>query len=237
MYRVLRESLAGTDTPHPVRIWNFIPSIHQSMPAAPGEPHLDRYRIFNLGRFDAFSDWFGDLSTAPGTMPTATGIGHRGHELAIHILAAPTPGDPIENPRQRPAFRYSARYGPRPPCFARATRATINGRNLLLIGGTASVRGEDSVHHGSLAAQLDESVENLAILLRCVVDDPAPLRLITEARVYFVHATDAEMLESELARRLPGVHRPELIQADICREELLVEIEAVADLSPKPPAS
>ena len=32
----------------------------------------------------------------------------------------------MENPRQTPSYRYSERYGPSPPCFARATLAALS---------------------------------------------------------------------------------------------------------------
>jgi chorismate lyase / 3-hydroxybenzoate synthase len=226
MYGLVRTALAEAAAPHPVRIWNFLPGIH-----TPIDGGLDRYRAFNLGRFDAFERWFGDPDSFASNLPTATGIGHHGHELAVHVLGATAPGHPVENSRQRPAFRYSRRYGPRPPCFSRATRASLRGADVLLIGGTASVRDEDSVHHGSLTAQLAESVQNLESLLRPVQDVADPLGSIVEARVYFVRPGDADAIRAALAASLPSVRHLELVNADICRAELLVEIEALASLT------
>ena len=42
-------------------------------------------------------------------------------DLMIDALSAASPGIAVENPRQIPSYRYARRYGPRPPCFARAT--------------------------------------------------------------------------------------------------------------------
>jgi chorismate lyase/3-hydroxybenzoate synthase len=229
MYAAVRAALESTGAPHPVRMWNFIPAIND--PIAEGQ--LDLYRAFNLGRFEAFERWFGDPAAFARVLPTATGVGHRGHDLVVHALGAVTAGEPLENPRQRPAFRYSRRYGPRPPCFARATRTRLRGRDVLLIGGTASVRGEDSVHQGTLAGQVEESIENLRSLILAATQGPEPLRRITEARVYHVRPEDAASLRSAIAAHLPAVRTLEMVRADICREELLVEIEAVADLSPR----
>ena len=47
-----------------------------------------------------------------------------------HQTQNSAPGVAIENPRQTPSYHYSRRYGPRPPCFARATRFG----SLLFIG-------------------------------------------------------------------------------------------------------
>ena len=223
MYRAVRDTLAAAGAPHPVRIWNFIPGVHEIL--AEG---LDRYQVFNMGRFDGFSEWLGGPDRFPDLLPTATGVGHAGHALAVFALGAAEPGRPVENPRQHPAFRYSRRYGPRPPCFARATRVRLHGAPCLLIGGTASVRGEDSMHEGSLHGQLDEMFENL----RSLVGGPEGLDGIRDARVYHRRAADAQRIREEVSTRLNGLERVELVQADICRRELLVELEAVANAPP-----
>ena len=66
-----------------------------------------------------------------------------------------------------PRSDYSSRYGPLPPCFARGTIIThpVSGRRMLLAAGTASIRGEESVHVGDLRSQMRETLENLASLL------------------------------------------------------------------------
>lgn len=230
LYGKIRHTMAASMGPHPIRIWNFIPGIH-----APMGRGLDRYHTFNQGRFEAFRNWFGDPSKFAMSLPTATGVGHLVHELSIHALGAAQPGRPIENPRQRPAFRYSKRFGPSPPCFARATLAMLPDGLKLLIGGTASVCGEDSMHPASLESQLDELFCNLQSLLECGQRDPAAsLDAICEARVYHRHSNHRGDLESAIARRLPQARRIEMVRADICRPELLLEVEALADVSDWP---
>ncbi len=97
---------------------------------------------------------------------TASAVGIKGSDLSIHCLALEEPGTPVENPRQTPAWQYSARYGPLPPCFSRATIVDLAGRRTLLIGGTASVVGEDSRHAGQFDAQVEETLLNLEALIR-----------------------------------------------------------------------
>lgn len=220
VYRAIRDALLAAGTPHPIRMWNFIPGIHE--PVAEG---IDRYQAFNMGRFDGFSEWLGAAERFPELLPTATGVGHEGHALLVFALGAAAPGSPVDNPRQRPAFRYSRRYGPRPPCFARATRAALPEGASLLIGGTASVRGEDSMHVGSLNGQLTEMFDNLGVL----VGGEETLGLIRDARVYYRRGPDALRIRDAVTARLPGARRVELVRADLCRRELLVELEAVAE--------
>lgn len=216
---------------HLVRLWNFIPAIHDPL----GE-NLDRYRVFNLGRFDAFAQSLGGDQAFARHLPTATGVGHAGRDLVIHALLSAEPGLHIENPRQTPAYRYSADHGPLPPCFA---RATITGSRLL-VGGTSSVRREESMHRGDIPSQLAETLDNLAALINAarrgldpsLADEPADaaLRRFVHARLYHTPSTDERTLRQALARRMPDVVN-EMIRADICRRELDVEIEGVVDLS------
>lgn len=221
-YLALAQATSSSPHPHLVRVWNFIPGIHDTM----GDG-LDRYKVFNQGRYEALARWFGSQSF-PRRLPTATGVGCRGDDLIVHALAAASPGTGIENPRQRPAFEYSPRFGPRPPCFARATRATLRGRDLLLVGGTASVRGEESVHPGAARLQIRETLENLAALLAQVRQS---LSALSSVRIYIKPGVDPPEIMRELSASLPPRCEVEVVDAAICRQELLVEVEGLAELS------
>ena len=102
-YRTLAESLRASGH-HPVRFWNFVPGIHADM----GDG-LDRYMVFNAGRYAAFQEWFGQAALFTRTVPTASAVGIGSGALAIHALGGRDAGLPVENPRQVPAYRYSAR--------------------------------------------------------------------------------------------------------------------------------
>jgi len=225
-YRRVREVLSSSDASHPIRLWNFVPGILQPM-----DRELNRYQVFNAGRHDSFCEWFGDPSRfAPG-MPTATGVGHEGRDLLVFCLSSAQPGRPYENPRQRSAYSYSRRYGPLPPCFSRAMRVEIgepDGR--LLIGGTASVRGEETVNPGSLEHQLEETFLNMEELVATAAAENVRdvRRCFLEMRSYHVHPEHASRIRTAILSRFPHVRRLESMQADICRGDLLVEIEAVA---------
>jgi chorismate lyase/3-hydroxybenzoate synthase len=222
-------AVAGTAAPYPVRMWNYLPGIHDAM--GPGQ---DRYRRFNVARHRAMSRRFGARAVARGDLPAASCIGHVGTDAVIHVLGAVAPGEPVENPRQVPAFAYSRKYGERPPCFSRATVARLGGRRVILVAGTASVLGEDSAHEGRLMEQATETLANLsAVVGRAREKAGAPggwdLRDLAEVRVY--HKREAD--RARLVGRLASLGPIEWVRADICREELLVEIEAVAHV-PEP---
>lgn len=255
------QALAGALTQagcHPVRFWNFIPGIHAAMdvetsgapsadqptvedgsPAAAANAHpRDRYMVFNAGRFAAFASTYGSPAAFSRSLPTASAVGVREGPLVIHALGLEEPGRPLENPRQVPAYAYSRRYGPLPPCFARATlvQAPREERPWLLVGGTASILGEDSIHVRDPKRQAVETFENLGRLVETARasaqsrESGDPLAAFRDLRVYIVRDEDADVLRAMVQERFPATTRVEYAQADLCRQELLVEIEGLATL-------
>jgi chorismate lyase / 3-hydroxybenzoate synthase len=211
-----------------IRLWNYLPDPNGQM--APG---LDRYMVFNAGRHHGYAHWTMPTGTPLSSLPTASAVGVESRDLVVQCLASTSPGHSIENPRQRPAWTYSARYGPKPPSFARATMARVASRQRLLIAGTASIVGEDSMHVGDLAGQLGETFTNLASVIHAAAgahdrtgDD---LSRLTDVRVYVARPQDSSAIEAAVRARCPGAWR-ELVIARLCRPELLVEIEGIADL-------
>jgi chorismate lyase/3-hydroxybenzoate synthase len=201
--------------------------------------------VFNAGRFHAFSDLYGSAQLFARALPTASAVGIDSGPLVIHALGDIAPGTPLENPRQVPAYSYSRRYGPLPPCFARATLIEREpGDHRLLIGGTASIIGEDSRHARDPRRQALETFDNLAELVasasarvhtastgRSTLPPVAdPLDALTDLRVYFVHPDHAALVRDLVLARFHRSARIEFTRADLCRAELLVEIEGLARL-------
>jgi chorismate lyase / 3-hydroxybenzoate synthase len=196
--------------------------------------------VFNSGRFRAFNDWFGSRADVEQSVATASATGHWGRDLVVHCLASESPGVAVNNPRQVAPYHYSERFGPLPPCFARATKLRHDATTLLFVGGTASVRGEDSMHAGDLVAQCRETFVNLAALIATATNQkpaptiakPAPLlAAFREARVYHPDPADEPRILWMIRENFPALARIELLPADLCRPELLVEIEGIADLN------
>ena len=223
VYAALSEVIASRQGRHPVRFWNHIPDIRRT-----GAEGLDRYMVFNAGRFAACSQWFGSPDAFERLLPTASAVGHAGADLVVHVLACDQAGRAVENPRQVPSYRYSRRFGPRPPCFARATAVKLGAGDAttILVGGTASIRGEESMHVGNLAAQGEETFENLGALVRAA--GGAGLASFEALRVYYVHDADRTAIERLVAAAFPTLTGIEYARADLCRPDLLVEIEGVA---------
>ncbi len=220
------------------RFWNFLPG---NLDHTQGG--LDRYSVFNAGRFAAFAQWFGDPTPRRHpvldrdhlhrSIPTATQVGHTGDDLIIHALAAALPGRPVENPRQRSAYRYSAKQGPIAPCFARATLmpATAGVPRMLLIGSTASVCGEASMHTGDLVAQTAETFRNLDALIRAA--GGSGIHALQSLRVYHAHANHRTAARQAVAEHVDPIDAaPDIdwVHASLCRADLNIAIEGVATL-------
>jgi enamine deaminase RidA (YjgF/YER057c/UK114 family) len=104
----------------------------------------------------------------------------------------------------------------------------------LFVSGTASIVGHETVHRGDVAAQARETMTNIAALL-----DEAN-RVVGSARyfldglkfkVYVRQPADLRAIEGTLAASLRPSTSVVYLQADVCREDLLVEIEATAKRS------
>ena len=227
VYMQIADLLSAAPASRPIRFWNHICHIHEAQ-----GPAMDRYMVFNVGRFRAFSQWYGDQTNFDKCVATATGVGCLGDDIFIHVLAADQDGIAIANPRQVQPHRYSSRFGPRPPCFARATLLPTSSREyMLMIGGTASIRGEESMFVGNLQRQLDETFENLRALVTHAgeqVGRSANLTNITDLRIYVSQPSTTHQIESATRAAMPQATQVQLLSADLCRQELMVEIEGRA---------
>jgi chorismate lyase / 3-hydroxybenzoate synthase len=218
-YRALFATLDAQGFPYPMRFWNYLPHINAD------EALLERYRHFNVGRHDAFVD----ANRSPGASPPAAcALGTAGGALTVMVLAGRTPPSAIENPRQVSAYRYPHQYGPRSPAFSRASLARVGNVDLLLVSGTASIVGHETLHRDDVQAQVEESLRNVAAVVaaaNAALGRNAFSVPSLQMKGYVRHAADAPRVRATLARLLPGVS-VHLVRADICRAELLFEIEA-----------
>lgn len=246
-YNALFSELKAKNAIYPVRMWNFVPRINE-----PIDDQLNYYMQFNVGRHEALAKWYGSPTELKQLVATASGVGHGGSELVIHVLALKSkPGWSVENPRQVPAYNYSRRFGPASPSFARATLANVphvDNRDMtwLMVGGTASVVGEESRHVGQLSRQIDETLDNLSSLVQqahlkapesaqATNGSPrAALSSLSSIRVYYVRANDLSPIQKSVLASFPHIKECEFLQTSLCRPELLVEIEGAGVLTKAP---
>lgn len=220
-YQRLTAFIGASDTPHLLRIWNYLDAI------TVGDGDGERYRQFCIGR----AQGLGGFDTRE--LPAATAIGRCDDErvLQVYWLSARTPGTPLENPRQISAYRYPREYGPQPPSFARAMLPPTGSQMPLLLSGTASVVGHATAHEGELLAQLDETFRNFDALISAARTHepqlPAHFDRSSRLKVYVRDAADLEVIAQALDTRF-GTSVPHLLlHAVICRRGLAVEIDGV----------
>ena len=221
-YREIFQLLEETRHRHLLRVWNTLPEINRE--AGGGE----RYRHFNAARQAAFRD--SGRSTV-GTVPAASALGSpAGSPISIYFLASSRAPTMIENPRQISAYHYPRQFGASSPTFSRASvLSDANGANLF-VSGTASIIGHESVHRGDVAAQTLETLTNIDAVLgeaNRVIGKARYSLAALKFKVYVRRPADRAFVERALAAMLPASTAVVYLQADVCREELLVEIEAV----------
>ncbi|KWO64126.1 hypothetical protein [Burkholderia territorii] len=233
-YRTLFDVLDMLGIAHALRIWNTVPAINAL------QFGIERYRQFNIGRQRAFDACRRALTgsvpaaCALGSIAPVTGDAPPAAPLAIHFIASRTPADPVENPRQISAYHYPAEYGPRAPTFARAAAWPADEASpLLFVSGTASIVGHRTVHRGDVVAQTRETISNLAAVLEQAARQGHGAFTLADLsyRVYVRDAGDATALaaiERTLREAAGAAVRLLFVHADVCRDDLLVEIDASA---------
>jgi chorismate lyase/3-hydroxybenzoate synthase len=218
-YQVLLEYLRLQGNPYLLRVWNYVPGINRS------ENGVERYQLFNSGRKQVYRELHHSLGEGA---PAACALGTQSGGLQVAMLACSHPPVAIENPRQVTPCRYPKQYGEDPPIFSRATwLRQRSAADLLLISGTASIVGHQTLHPGDVLAQTRETVRNIQAVLD-TANRTAGKVLWTlgglRGRVYIRHAEDYPSVSGCL--QAEGLTQFCYVQADICRSDLLVEIEA-----------
>jgi enamine deaminase RidA (YjgF/YER057c/UK114 family) len=127
----------------------------------------------------------------------------------------------LRNPHQCEPFRYGS-------AFARGVVLRRPGGVLIEVSGTAAVDDAgNSLHPGDMAAQVRRTLRNVEALL---AQESAGLQDISSATVFLKHAEHAGDVARVFAETgltsLPMV----CVVADICREELLFELDAEVGL-------
>lgn len=224
-YEVVLAFNAESGYPHVLRMWNYIDCIND------GAGDTERYRQFCVGRAAACSIMAAEAFPAASTLGRKQPTG----QLQVFWLAARRPARRVENPRQISAYHYPRDYGPCAPSFARA--CLLEG-GPLFISGTASIVGHASLHPDNIDAQLHETLDNIEALI-AHARQWAPL-LATQPdrdsllKIYVRRSGDATRIEAELRRRYADPPAMLFLEADICRRELLLEIDCVHGIGPAP---
>ena len=220
-YQEIFDVLDETGHRHLIRIWNYLPRINEQ---ADGE---ERYRYFNSARQTAFRK---SGRATLGSVPAACALGSPpGSPVSIYFLAARRAPKMIENPRQTSAYYYPPKFGKHSPIFSRACVWGESADSRLFVSGTASIVGHETLHRGDVAAQTRETMVNIEALIEEANRAVGVARYSLaglKLKAYVRRPADLPAIEAALAE-LPHPASIVYLQADVCREDLLVEIEAV----------
>jgi len=157
------------------------------------------------------------------SMPASTGIGlgpANGAHCAMDLMAVLEPTDCTEylqiTGKQHSALDYGS-------AFSRAARSLMPAGPAIFVSGTASIDAEGATTHiGDAQGQIDATIENvLAVLneMQCTAKDIVQV-------IAYCKTIEVEKIFNTCKKRLDW---PWLtVICDICRDDLLFEIEATA---------
>lgn len=225
-----------------VRQWNYIAQITANIEK---DGRLSQhYQIFN----DVRSKYYGKSEFQHG-YPAATGIGMDFGGVMLDFIAARFDADNfvvrLKSPVQFDAYTYSKEvladncsmsdFCRTTPKFERAKLMNIPGNRWIFISGTAAIVGEESDLQKSVEHQTEMTIENI----RCLISPSNLNRFkiqtdaepeITYLRVYVKYKSDLLPVEQICRKHFKNIPLT-FVVADICRPELLVEIEGFAVLA------
>lgn len=225
-----REGLALTDV---VRQWNYVPDILTLHPQE-GKTH-QHYQLFNEVR----KAWYAKHPFKHG-YPAATGIGVKTGPFAIDALVITSrPGfdkKGLSNPHQQNAYQYDQQLlvgdalcgqQKNPPLFERAKLLAWPGHEQVIVSGTAAILGQETVGLGDVGLQTEVSIRNMLELITPTVTGSQTSFHFNGLRVYIKHLNDSNTVKAVCQRFFPDVSAS-FVQADVCRDNLLMEIEGEA---------
>lgn len=224
----------GMSFNHLVRQWNYIGNILEI------NNGFQNYQLFNEVR----NDFYQKYRTVHG-YPAATGIGMKLGGVCLDFCAVMEHEaikiKPIENPDQINAYEYGqevlkgvidkGKTVKHPPQFERALLIAGKIRSTLFISGTASIIGQDAVGIDDIEKQTIVTIRNINKLTdqirigRLIANSDIEWGKYILLRVYVRKQDDFTKVKTICNEYFPDV--PAIfIESDICRDNLLVEIEA-----------
>jgi enamine deaminase RidA (YjgF/YER057c/UK114 family) len=191
---------------------------------------LDWYGPFNAVRNAAFRRMGLVGPNGDGQIPASTGIegrNHRGGWCALDLLAVrPRTGGRLEMKRLQSRKQNEATaYG---SAFARAMEVALGDARYVFVSGTASIDDHGAtVHAGDFEAQTRRTLEAVGAL---VEGAGGRLTDVAQATAFLKNPCDARAFERVVGRiGLVGLPLVTVV-ADVCRDDLLFEIDATAVL-------
>lgn len=225
-----------------VRQWNYIENILEITSGAAGEKQ--NYQLFN----DVRSNYYQTADFIFG-YPAATGIGMDNGGVILDFIAISGAKQlhivPIKNPRQIDAHKYSKEVlvgnalqkaaGKTSPKFERAKAVIYRHSGQVYISGTAAILGQNTIPSLDVAAQTETTISNMETLVtlknlkKCGIPVAQKNSSLDYIRVYVKAKADIPAVKQICEARWGKIPAMYLV-SDVCRDNLLVEIEGVASI-------
>lgn len=222
-----------------VRQWNYVGEI-LSMEKDFQQRPRQHYQMFNETR----SQFYGQFRNCKD-FPAATGIGMRYLGVCIDSFAVTGNQElqifPISNPVQSESYHYGQQVlvgAPdckltqnQPPQFERAKLLVLKKAARLLVSGTASIVGQETIGIEDVEEQTRVTIDNIQKLtnrenlIRYYPELTAVPERYSYIRVYVKYEKDIPAVRN-ICQLAFGIIPSTYVVADICRDNLLVEIEA-----------
>ena len=192
---------------------------------------LDWYDEFNRVRTAAYTDLGVYDPHNFVALPASTGI-QAAHPdgadcfMDLLLVAGADPGAPPTRPMCSTHQCEAASYG---SSFSRGKKVSLDGTDVLYVSGTASIDLEgQTTHVGDHAGQI---LETLAAVQNLLQGEQADLSDIVTSALFFKDVEGFEAWEElRRERRVPAFPGIE-VYGDVCRHELLFELEPTAVLN------
>jgi enamine deaminase RidA (YjgF/YER057c/UK114 family) len=230
-------NLEGLNFGDVIRQWNYIEKIVDYT------GQNQHYQVFN----DVRTEFYSKCEFKHG-YPAATGIGMACGGIVIDFIAFKSNGNckvfPVKSPVQYDAHKYTEdvlvastiKKSPSSPKFERAKVVQNHLGALIFISGTAAIKGQDSDNISQVDKQSTNTVENINRLIgvknlsECGVNLSGDIN-IQYLRVYVKKREMIAKVVNAVEKIIPENVRTLYLEADICRPELLVEIEGLGNIS------
>lgn len=200
-----------------VKIWHYLPELLKLY-----VNNKTNYSLLCESREELYRKFYKNSD-----YPAATVIGIEGNKILIYFLAVSCETyKVVENKRQVSSYDYPQNIFSEKPMFSRAVIFSFknNTKRKIMISGTASIKGYQSVHKLNVVKQLDEALKNYRVFTK-LENNPTNV-----CRIYL---TKCQMKNiSIVTKKLEnffGKNQYILLQGDICRSELLIEIEGASN--------
>ena len=199
-----------------IKIWHYLPQLLKTYADS-----KTNYSLLCEAREVIYKEKYKDSS-----FPAATVIGIEGNKILIYFLAAACKDyNAIENKRQVSSYDYPQNIFLEKPMFSRAVSFTdIEGADKkIIISGTASIKGYESIHSMNVLNQLDEALKNYQTFVNIKGNNT------NLCRIYLTKSQ--KIYSAEITKKLDNIfdyNNYILLEGEICRNNLLIEIEGIS---------